>query len=69
MDWNELIRIWGAGHPGHEETEIDDVARDARRARARRRARMERRLETSGRTTRRTEASTGMGPTEAGASA
>jgi len=39
MDWNELIRIWGAGHPG-QELKVDAAAEDAQRARARRRARM-----------------------------
>jgi hypothetical protein len=39
MDWNELIRIWGAGHP-EEELEVESAVEDARRARARRRTRM-----------------------------
>ncbi len=69
MDWNELIRIWGAGHPGHEEPEIEKAALHARRARERRHARMARRVESSVDSPRRKEGPTGIGPTEAGASA
>jgi hypothetical protein len=64
MDWNELIRIWGAGHPG-EELRVEAAARDARRARERRRARIARRIEEPVADARRHKDRPGLGPREA----
>ncbi len=67
MDWNELIRIWGAGHPDHEEPEIDAVARDAHRARERRRSRIVNRAEKPVTKARQKDGGQGIGPGEADA--